>query len=68
MVIASVGQFIDFRRYLGLAVVKGAEEASKYAKHFYMSLYIRNKPYGHGTRRLTIGEKQSEYAICKTQK
>lgn len=32
MVIDGVGKFIDFRKYLGLAAEKGAEEASKHAE------------------------------------
>ena len=32
MVIDGVGKFIDFRKYLGMAAGKGAEEASKYAE------------------------------------
>jgi outer membrane murein-binding lipoprotein Lpp len=32
MVINGVGKFIDFRKYLGLAAVKGAEEATKQAE------------------------------------
>ena len=31
-VIKGVGQFIDFRKYLGSAAAKGAEEATKQAK------------------------------------
>jgi len=31
MVIKSVGKFIDFRKYLGMAAAKGAEEAGKHA-------------------------------------
>ena len=31
MVIEGVGKFIDFRKYLGMAAAKGAEEAGKYA-------------------------------------
>jgi len=32
MVIGGVGKFIDFRKYLGIAAEKGAEEASKHAE------------------------------------
>jgi hypothetical protein len=32
MVIQGVGKFIDFRKYLGLAAEKGAQEASKCAQ------------------------------------
>ena len=32
MVIDGVGKFIDFRKYLGLAAEKGAEEATKQAE------------------------------------
>ena len=32
MVIDGVGKFIDFRKYLGLAAVRGAEEATKQAE------------------------------------
>jgi len=32
MVIDGVGKFIDFRKYLGLAVIKGAEEATRQAE------------------------------------
>ena len=32
MVIDGVGKFIDFKKYLGMAAEKGAEEASKYAE------------------------------------
>ncbi|MFC1980169.1 hypothetical protein ACFLVS_04905 [Chloroflexota bacterium] len=32
MIIDGVGKFIDFRKYLGLAAVKGAEEATKQAE------------------------------------
>ena len=31
MVIAGLGKFIDFRKYLGMAAAKGAEEAGKHA-------------------------------------
>ena len=32
MVIDGVGKFIDFRKYLGMAAEKGAQEASKHAE------------------------------------
>jgi len=32
MVIDGVGKFIDFKKYLGVAVERGAKEASKYAE------------------------------------
>jgi len=38
MVIDGVGKFIDFRKYLGMAAQKGAEEASKYAEQTLFEL------------------------------
>ena len=41
MVIDGVGKFIDFRKYLGLAAVKGAKEAIKQAEETLRSALSR---------------------------
>ena len=41
MVIDGVGKFIDFRKYLGLAAVKGAKEAIKQAEETLRSVLSR---------------------------
>ena len=41
MVIDGVGKFIDFKKYLGMAATKGAEEATKQAEETLRQASIR---------------------------
>ena len=46
MVIDGVGKFIDFRKYLGMAAEKGAEEASKHAEEILRKGFSPSKASG----------------------
>ncbi|MCL0057831.1 hypothetical protein M1N05_02035 [Dehalococcoidales bacterium] len=46
IVIDGVGKFIDFRKYLGMAAEKGAEEASKHAEEILRKGFSPSKVSG----------------------